>query len=252
MLTGHVNSDREIKQRIEQLGITPPSPISILVFQFGKEITPKIEKNISYTITTTQQLQIVLHVIDGNELILLVSPLPTKEVQSSIAHFINEFILQMDKRYNISDIKASCGNIYDNYEKVEASYQEALTVLRLKTQFSEEVGDIYSYQQLGIFRYLDVIFEKKKVDQYENPALRKLAEYDKVNKTYLVETLEVFLNKDSNINEAAKELHVHANTLNYRLKRISEIGDIDLKNPNQKMTLYLDIKTNKLDKQGRL
>lgn len=196
LLTGHLNSHFEIKEQIEQLGITPPSPVSILVFQFREEITPKIEKNITYMITTTQQLQIVFYVVDGTELILLVAPLPSKEFQSSIFSYISDFISQMEKRYSIININGSCGSVYDNYEKVEASYQEALTVLRLKTQFAKEVGEISSYQQLGIFRYLDLIFEKNKVDKYENPTLRKLSEYDKINKTHLVETLEVFLNKD--------------------------------------------------------
>lgn len=35
------------------------------------------------------------------------------------------------------------------------------------------------------------------------------------------------------------------NTLNYRLKRISEVGGIDLTDMDQKVTLYLDIKAEK-------
>ena len=60
-----------------------------------------------------------------------------------------------------------------------------------------------------------------------------------------METLEVYLNKDCNIHEASKALNVHTNTLNYRLKRISEIGEINLKDPNEKITLFLDIKLEK-------
>lgn len=244
LLTGHLKSHQEIKLKIEQLGIIPPSPVTIIVFQFPEEITAKIEKYISYLITTTQQVKISLHAIDRNELILLASPLPGKNLLT----FILDFKAKMEKRYSISQVKGSYGNTYTNYEKVEASYQEALMVLRLKNQFPEEVGEIYNYQQLGIYRYLNVIYE----NHYENPALEKLIDYDATNHTQLVETLEVFLNKDSNINETARELHIHSNTLTYRLKRISEIGEIDLKNPNQKMTLYLDIKIRKLYKEGHL
>ena len=35
------------------------------------------------------------------------------------------------------------------------------------------------------------------------------------------------------------------NTLNYRLKRITEIGEVNFKDPNQKMMLYLDLKLEK-------
>ncbi|MFC8050301.1 helix-turn-helix domain-containing protein, partial [Bacillus subtilis] len=42
-------------------------------------------------------------------------------------------------------------------------------------------------------------------------------------------------------------LNIHVNTLNYRLKRISQIAEIDLKNVNQKFTIYLDIKLRHMD-----
>lgn len=246
LLTGHIKSHGEIRSKFEQLGLTTPTPVSVILFQFENEITEKIEGYISYMITTTQKLRITFQAIDRNDLILLVSPLKEKEKGVTTIEFIEDFVLQMNKRFKVKKIKASCGNPYDNYEKIESSYQEALAVLHLKNQFPEEIGTTYSYQQLGIYRYLDVLLQKKKQDGYENRSLQKLANYDEVNKTNLVETLEVFLNKDSNVQTAAKELHVHTNTLNYRLKRITEIADIDLKNANQKITLYIDIKLNKL------
>jgi DNA-binding PucR family transcriptional regulator len=49
-------------------------------------------------------------------------------------------------------------------------------------------------------------------------------------------------NAHSNVNTAAKKLNIHVNTLNYRLKRISKIAEIDLKNINEKFTIYLEIK----------
>lgn len=253
LLTGHLKSHEEIKEKIEQLNLRPPLPVSVILFQFEKEITPKIEQHISYMITTTQQLKITFHVVDRNHLILLGSPLPGKEKEPATVHFIDEFISQMSKRFKVNGIKGSCGSSYESYEKVEASYQEALTVLRLKNQFLEEIGPAtHCYQQLGIYRYLDVLLQKKQLDGYENLSLQKLMNYDEANKTHLLETLEVFLNKDSNVHETASVLHIHANTLIYRLKRISEIADIDFKNANQKITLYLDIKLNKLEKKARL
>ncbi|MDI6582550.1 helix-turn-helix domain-containing protein, partial [Bacillus subtilis] len=47
---------------------------------------------------------------------------------------------------------------------------------------------------------------------------------------------------DSNVNTYSKLLNIHVNTLIYRLKRISQIAEFDLKNVNQKFTIYLYIK----------
>ena len=80
-----------------------------------------------------------------------------------------------------------------------------------------------------------------------HPSILKLKEYDMNNQTYLLQTLTVYLEKDCNPNEASSNLHIHVNTLNYRLKRISEVGNIRLKDPIQKMSLFLNIKLNQYD-----
>ncbi|UCZ51526.1 helix-turn-helix domain-containing protein [Bacillus shivajii] len=252
LLTGDLKSHEEIIEKLERLNIRPPTPIAVIVFQFDHEITDKIESDISYMIKTTQQVQVTFHVIDRNDFILLCSPLPVHKGKLCAKEYIDEFISQMNKRFKIDQIKGACGNCYDNYEKIEASYQQALTLLRLKHKFPDDVGHTHTYQELGIYRYLDVLLQKNQEDYYENTALEKLKNYDKIHKTHLLESLEVFLNYDSNVNEASKQLHVHTNTLNYRLKRISEISGIDLKSPNQKIALYLDLKLTKLKKRPYL
>lgn len=79
-----------------------------------------------------------------------------------------------------------------------------------------------------------------------HPAIEKLMEYDTDHQADLLKTLEVFLTCDCNIKEASEKLNVHANTLSYRIVRISEIAQINLKDMNQKVTLYIDLKLRKL------
>ena len=51
------------------------------------------------------------------------------------------------------------------------------------------------------------------------------------------------------MNDAAKKLFVHTNTLHYRIKRISEIGSIRLSDVNEKLGIYLDLKARKFDEK---
>jgi len=244
LLTGHINSPEDITNKFERLRIIPPTLFSLLVFRFPGEIDTKIEKQIFYILKTTQRIRVVFSTIDCNELILLASPV-TKDYLKDFTNFIIAFTGQMGERFGVNSIQGSCGNIYESYVKVERSYTEALTVLNIKERFPEETKSIYSYQNLGIYQFLEVLLEKRQEDVYENQSLKKLLEYDKKHNTDFLETLEVYLDQDSNINETAKALHIYANTLSYRLKRIAQIGEINLKDPNQKMTLYLDIKIEK-------
>ncbi|MCS0673162.1 CdaR family transcriptional regulator [Cytobacillus firmus] len=250
LLTGHFQSHDEIAERFEAFSIKPPSPFAVLVFRFKEEVTSKIEQNIIYLITTSQKVHITFHAAMGNEFIILAAPPDPAFSESAFIEFIHFFIDQMKTRFSIDHISGATGTTYQHYEKVEKSYQEALQVLRLKEQFPEEIHHVYSYQQLGIFRYLDAILEKKRLEPYEHPAIEKLKKYDLEHRTNLLTTLEAFIDHDSNVNETAKKLHIHMNTLNYRLKRITDIGEVDLKNTNTKLSLYLELKIRRIEKKS--
>ena len=252
LLNGDIKTNQEIETNLEQLSMIPAYPYYVTIFRFESEITSQVEQHISYMITTTQKVKVTFHVIDRNDLILLCSPLSNDENSKGRSLFIDEFINQMNQRFNIQKISGGFGNSYDNLQKVEASYQEALTVLQLKKKFPKEIENSHEYQDLGIYRYLEMLQQKNEQDSYENVKLKKLFTYDSTNHTHLFESLKVFLNHDSNANLAAKELHVHVNTLNYRLKRITEITGIDLKDANQKTALYIDIKLHQMQNEAHL
>ncbi|MEH6928614.1 PucR family transcriptional regulator, partial [Priestia megaterium] len=239
LLTGHIKSRQEISEAFYEAQITAPSTFSIAIFRFQEDVTPEAERQISYMLKTMHRLKIVLYTIDCNDLILLLSLDAVENPLDEQRDFVDYFRGNMYERFDVTQIKASCSSIYSSHDHIEKSYKEALNVLDMKSKFPEETKEIINYQELGIYQFLDVILEKRVQDQFENHSLKKLTDYDLRHNSNLVETLEVFLNNDNNINEAAKELNVHMNTLSYRLKRISEIGDINLKDVNQKMTLYI-------------
>lgn len=245
LLTSHFHNNREISNKFQLLQITPPSLYSVVVYQFSQEITTEKEKQIAYHLKTIQQPKILLYTIDHEQLILFISLDQCEQPLKKLNTFCDLFVDKMKERHGIESIVQGFSSIYSDYLKVEKAYREARTVLSIKEKFPSEAKDIHSYQSLGIYKYIDVLLEKAVTDQYENYSLKKLHEYDSKNHCDLVETLEVYLNKDSNVHEAAKALNVHTNTLNYRLKRISEIGDVNLKDANQKITLYLDLKLEK-------
>ena len=245
LLTGHLKGEKDIYERFQALKITPSPTFAIAVFQFPENITSKVEQNISYLLKTGQLMQILLYTIDCNQLIVLLSAATIREPHREFIRFVQTFVSTMEERYEMKGITPVYSSVYEDYQKIGQAYKETLRVLSIKEKFPFETKEIFNYQKLGIYQLFELIIEKRQNEGYENDSLQKLQEYDQKHHSNLVETLEVFLNKDNNINDAAKELNVHANTLNYRLKRISEIGDVNFKDPNQKMLLYLDLKLEK-------
>lgn len=245
LLTGHLKEKEEITEHFHTLQITPAPSFVVLVFQFAENITSKEEQYISYLLKTSQRLKIMLYTIDCNLLILLISATNMDKPFKELDHFVQTFVWKMSDRYGVKEICPVYSSVYDEYQKIGKAYQETLTVLSIKEKFPLETNHIYNYQNLGIYQFLDLLLEKRNSEEYKNHSLKSLHNYDQKHHCNLVETLEVFLNKDANINDAAQELNIHANTLNYRLKRIAEIGDINYKDPGQKIILYLDLKLEK-------
>lgn len=239
LLTGHLKDTSEISEHFKKLKMIPSSSFVILVFQMPQKISRKEEQQISYLLQTNQQLKTMLYTFDGNQLIMLGTPPKTEEPYMAMDHFIQTFTSNLHDRYQISNVHPGVSSIYHDYRKIKKAYQEALTVLSTKEKFP--YCSVY-YPKLGIYQLFDTIREKHQKDGYENQSLIKLQDYDQKHHSNLVETLEVFLDHDSNMAETAKALMVHPNTLTYRLKRISEIGEIDLKDPSQKMMLFIDSK----------
>ena len=74
-----------------------------------------------------------------------------------------------------------------------------------------------------------------------HPALSALAAYDAETKSELAKTLGAYVSTGCSQVECARRLHVHLNTLKYRLKRICGITGLDFKDQDELFYLQLSI-----------
>lgn len=247
MLTGHLKDLGEIREKAERLNLFLPPSFAVAVFQFSEEIDEKTGQNISYTLSTEYSHLTVMYVTDRKHLILLTGPRTNRaDWQDALQGMIFSFAERMKSRFGAAGITGGTGSTCQSYDRVKASFQEALTVLKVKSLFSGETKEICRFHDLGIYRFLPLMAEQDKSAGYFNERLEKLKAYDRKNNSNLVETLEAYLQEDNNIHAASRRLHIHTNSLNYRLKRISEIAEINLNDPLQKITLFIDLKLDKL------
>lgn len=72
-----------------------------------------------------------------------------------------------------------------------------------------------------------------------HPALETLERYDRDNHTQLRKTLSVYLHYERNQQLSAQALHIHPNTLRYRLQRMMELTGLTLENPRELKYLRL-------------
>lgn len=72
-----------------------------------------------------------------------------------------------------------------------------------------------------------------------HPAVQKLRSYDEKNNTQLLETLKVYIECERNYAETARRMHIHRNTLLYRIQRINEISETDFDDYFERLRLQL-------------
>lgn len=77
-------------------------------------------------------------------------------------------------------------------------------------------------------------------------ALGPLLTYDAGHDGSLVHSLTVYLRHDRNGVEAAEELHVHYNTLRYRLKQIERLTGAPDKDPMRRLQTELAVHAHRL------
>ncbi|MFP3719001.1 helix-turn-helix domain-containing protein [Niallia circulans] len=242
MLTGYVK-ETDIDDKLKEMGMPAATCFTVMIFPFSKMITKEIEKHILYLLKVSQDVKISFSTIEDNELIILATPL--EDNGDSIAcykKFISSFQQNLEERFSIKEVRGSFGGIYKQYRDIPKSFREARTVLEVREKFPQEAGAFVHYQELGIYQFLDILLEKRRQDGSENVAIRNLKKYDSTHHTELLATLEAYLDESENIQKTAARLHIHPNTLTYRLKRMVEIMEVDLSVPSQKFMIYLDLK----------
>ncbi|MBY6707634.1 helix-turn-helix domain-containing protein [Rhodococcus sp. BP-241] len=74
-----------------------------------------------------------------------------------------------------------------------------------------------------------------------DPRMAALVEYDARTSSSLRESIATYLRHPSDVRRAAADLHVHPNTLRYRVRRAEEITETDLSDPAARLLMELQL-----------
>ena len=81
-------------------------------------------------------------------------------------------------------------------------------------------------------------------------ALARLVDYDRAHRGNLVETLRAWLDAFGDVVAAADSVFVHQNTFRYRLRRVAEVGQMDLTDPDQRFAAMLQLRILRIESAG--
>ncbi len=105
---------------------------------------------------------------------------------------------------------------------------------------------VLAFGDLGVYRLLVRLRETPELWAFYRETLSKLAEYDTRQRADLLRTLEAYFNHLGNLRATSEALHVHRNTLLYRIERIKEISGMDLDNAEEHFALWLALRAHRV------
>lgn len=174
---------------------------------------------------------------------VLLIPTPFKYPQN----FLTSLNLFMEDFFNHHAFAIGVSNAHP-YWQIAAGWQEAKQAVRfIESNHSEERTLLYD--NIGILKMftdeqgnMNHLFINQMLETYITP----LKKSDEVNHTELFHTLEIYFDTGFSHIKTSDILYIHKNTLRARLGRIEEILDINLKQTDQLMNLYIALKVSQL------
>jgi sugar diacid utilization regulator/putative methionine-R-sulfoxide reductase with GAF domain len=121
------------------------------------------------------------------------------------------------------------------------SFAEASTALEL-ARSRPEPGQVLTPADLGLLAVLGRGQQRKPLRDLVTQALEPLVAADAQSGSEYLKTLHTYLNADRHLERAACELHVHVNTLRYRLGKIQELLGVDLHDVDARFVLELALR----------
>ncbi|WP_200411014.1 PucR family transcriptional regulator [Virgibacillus salexigens] len=241
LLRGDLQDTDAIKQREKKYNMHLEGNKAIVVIRFTDEVTEQMEKHAFYLSESQVKLHVITSLFDDNDFIMLVHLKEAFDYKQTLYAFMDQFITRISQQLDLANVFGAAGLAYQAAQQIQNSHQQAREVLKLQEKLPDTIDPVKLYEDLGVYQFIEQLAETRKADQYQNPFMEKLRAYDQQHGTSLLASLEVYLQCDSNVYNAAKRLFIHPNTMNYRLKRMGEVSGIDLKDPNQKANIYLDL-----------
>jgi sugar diacid utilization regulator len=135
--------------------------------------------------------------------------------------------LQFAGRYPGVALTIGVGGPCADVDQVAESYEEAHRAIRA-AQSLGRAGRAVAFEDLGLFRLLLQVPQLEELRSFAREVFGNLVEYEEQHHIGLLKTLSAYLRHNGNFQVAGEELHMHRNTVRYRLERIEEISGLKL------------------------
>ncbi|MFD1334607.1 PucR family transcriptional regulator [Oceanobacillus iheyensis] len=199
-----------------------------------------IEEEIIYAATTLERQWLLTR----NEEVFLIY----LQVEHQTDHeYATDFLDMIDRRLQhlLPDIEMiwGLGKRVKHFSDYHVSYQQARTALKIG--YRKEKRRTW-YDQTGLDRILLNLYEFDDMQEMMKNTITPLIKYEAERQMDLIGTFTAFHQYRGNVSQTARSLHLHRQSLLYRLRKIESLTGLSLNNSDHLFLLELCLKTWKI------
>lgn len=163
------------------------------------------------------------------------------EIEDAVAFLssegaVEELVSQIARRFDVKSAAIGISMPMADVAQAPTAWRQAL----FSCDSSTEPGVRYC-RDLALPFLMRTLMNEPATPDLLHPALSTLAAYDADTHSDLLATIVSYVASGCSQAECSRQLHIHLNTLKYRLKRICELTGIDFKDQDELFYLRLSV-----------
>ncbi|MGP3989775.1 PucR family transcriptional regulator [Streptomyces sp. 3N207] len=247
LLAGLLEGSTGPQPLANHLGLDAARPAAVLGFSYGTaevvaapELTHTELANLISVHSAARHRSALVTQLDSRIYVLL--PQLPRSIDTATLRGWGQEIIDAAGRHLGLPMRGSVGCLVSGLGGVPESRREADRILdaMLSADVSTTVAALPDIQaEVLVSEMLTLLSAHPEI---RDPRLTDLVAHDSRHQGRLAESLLAYLNSFGDVRAAASQLHVHPNTLRYRLRRAEELTGLDLSRPDQRLLAMLQLR----------
>ncbi|KOS69095.1 transcriptional regulator [Lysinibacillus contaminans] len=226
-----------IKQNLAQLGFPKGTELAIITCKTiaAQSRIDRYEVMIQFAFQNRYKRFLKLKY--KNHLIFLIDRVQINTPTIPFSKTVEEIYDKITKKNGSLDVIIGKGNFHKEFENIQTSYEESLTVIRLAQLHNNRF--LYKYKEIGAYKIIMGVQNRTLIESFSQDILGQIYHYDDLHNTDYLSFLRIFLEENGSTSKISERQFIHRNTVLYKIKKIEMLLDMDLSNPFTKTNLYM-------------
>ena len=241
LLAGTYSSEAAVRGRAERLGVDLAGDVVVFIARPDPADGTSSRARRDQLLTGTQgwirrRAPGALSTV-RNGVAVVILPVPTGGAPD-VRRLAGDLRLECSGALGNASVSVGTGRLTPGIGGVRTSFREAEQAIAMGSRLYGG-GRVTAFGDLGLHRLLFAMQGHAELREFYWDQVKPLVEYDRRTGAGLMRTLEAFFRCHGSPTEIAGLLHLHRNTVLYRLRRIEDVGGLRLDDPETRLNLHL-------------